>query len=1072
MYDETEYGRESLWSHDMAQYQGPALYVYNNAVFTTEDWNGIQEIARSRKRDDPLKVGRFGIGFNSVYHITDVPSIFSGDQIGMLDPHQTLFGPHESGQCWNLKMDIKEITEHTDQFAPYIGLFGSSEKTIKDGSFPGTLFRFPLRVRPSQLSGNIYNKEKVLELFESFKADADTVLLFLKSVQEVSLHARESDGTERMLFRVTASEDPERKLERPSSLKTLGLAIDSYSNGVLGGKVTCATYQVNIETQDETAKETQSTTWLVCNGVGGRGMCGDLDTLADDLKFIPAIGIALPLTPVDDDEGASSGFSGRAFCFLPLPLGEESTTGLPVHVSGFFGLTDNRRSIKWREVDQWRDPAALWNELLVVTVIPRAYFTLVMEVIKRIQTKEDQDFPLSAQGSYRAWPDPSRVRAHWKPILEPLFQDLIQQPVIYSLSGDWITVDQAVFSELDDGEDSTEAVISYLQSSGMRVAKVPAAVDAVLAAYPPTLGKVAKVTPALVRHVLRKTRHKGSSQEKLLLLEFVLSDGCYSDLIGLELLPLQNDTFVAFSSSVNEKDAVYIASDEYPRSLYPGLEGRFILESIKPTVMNSLKEAAKSRGRPCIQVQELTPERSARLIKEILTTTWPSRDFSVQWNPGNQEKKHPSISWLKMTWKHLYIYFADDLSIFEDMPLIPQAPLEDGMDSVELLRLRTPSPIIFMDEEEAPVPEGLPDVMKKLGGIVMKKLDLCLQHPLLKNYIHPSSPSALLQMMDRSTSQRVVNQISSLSSKQKVALRGFLAGLSEITEKEKRILQELAIFEKIGPCTEKGTPIFIALKGAKALHHSAKLPSDVRLSINIIDSSDEAAIRLIKILNVEQESPYKYNGTLFRLPFRTEQEASVSEISSIYYNTTDIYSLVDEFSICGHRLILFTQHVGSMVLKYLKYEEPNPAAAQDVVTMNKSVWSSKATYGPLSILKAAAKVMKKVANTNRVPADVPKSGCIIRIVVEEFHNVFRRIVDLQSPLFRGSDEDPSSYFEMAAKGAQNKRLTDEMPQKAVDLTNWLICSCMDVTEALKFSLSESGRRLGLVPCGAKESTKK
>lgn len=39
-------------------------------MFTTEDWNGIQEIARSRKREDPLKVGRFGIGFNSVYHIT------------------------------------------------------------------------------------------------------------------------------------------------------------------------------------------------------------------------------------------------------------------------------------------------------------------------------------------------------------------------------------------------------------------------------------------------------------------------------------------------------------------------------------------------------------------------------------------------------------------------------------------------------------------------------------------------------------------------------------------------------------------------------------------------------------------------------------------------------------------------------------------------------------------------------------------------------------------------------------------------------------------------------------------
>ncbi|KTG42094.1 hypothetical protein cypCar_00018900 [Cyprinus carpio] len=566
MYDETEYGVESLWSHDMAQYQGTALYVYNDAVFTTEDWNGIQEIARSRKREDPLKVGRFGIGFNSVYHITDVPSIFSGDQIAMLDPHQVLFGVHESGQCWNLKSDIKEITELNDQFAPYFGLLGSSEKTIKDGNFPGTLFRFPLRMKPSQLSSNIYNKEKVLELFESFKVDADTVLLFLKSVQKVSLHVRESDGTERMLFQVTASDSEEDKMERPNSLKTLGQAIDSYSNGVLSSSVTCATYQLYIEVRDETAKETQKTTWLVCNGVGGRGMCGELDSLADDLKFIPTIGIALPLTLIDEDKGATCSFSGRAFCFLPLPLGEESMTGLPVHVSGFFGLTDNRRSIKWREVDQWRDPAALWNELLIVTVIPRAYFTLIVETIRRIQTKKDQDFPLSPKGIYGAWPDPNRIRARWKPILEPLFNDLLQQPVIYSLNGSWVQMDETIFSDLDSSMDTTETVIKYLQSSGMMLAQVPEYIDAVLTMFVTKPGSLRRVTPSFVRQTLRKCRHRGSSNEKLLLLEFILSDSCYNDLIGLELLPLQDETFAVFSSSVNDKDAMYIASEEFPRT--------------------------------------------------------------------------------------------------------------------------------------------------------------------------------------------------------------------------------------------------------------------------------------------------------------------------------------------------------------------------------------------------------------------------------------------------------------------------------------------------------------------------
>lgn len=192
LYDETHYGVESLFSKDMAQYQGPALYVYNNAVFTPEDWHGIQEIARSRKKDDPLKVGRFGIGFNSVYHITDVPSIFSGDQIGMLDPHQVLFGRHESGQCWNIKEDSKEISELEDQFAPFINIFGSTKETFQEGHFPGTFFRFPLRVQPSLLSSNLYNKEKVLELYESFRADADTVLLFFEECpKSISSHKRD-----------------------------------------------------------------------------------------------------------------------------------------------------------------------------------------------------------------------------------------------------------------------------------------------------------------------------------------------------------------------------------------------------------------------------------------------------------------------------------------------------------------------------------------------------------------------------------------------------------------------------------------------------------------------------------------------------------------------------------------------------------------------------------------------------------------------------------------------------------------------------------------------------------------
>ena len=50
--------------------QGPALYSYNDALFTEEDWRGIQLLGQSVKQKDPMKVGKFGLGFKSVFHLT------------------------------------------------------------------------------------------------------------------------------------------------------------------------------------------------------------------------------------------------------------------------------------------------------------------------------------------------------------------------------------------------------------------------------------------------------------------------------------------------------------------------------------------------------------------------------------------------------------------------------------------------------------------------------------------------------------------------------------------------------------------------------------------------------------------------------------------------------------------------------------------------------------------------------------------------------------------------------------------------------------------------------------------
>ena len=71
LFDKSSYGTSKLHqAEDTRKYQGPALYAYNDAMFTTKDWKGIRMLDDSVKVDDPMKVGRFGLGFKSVFRLT------------------------------------------------------------------------------------------------------------------------------------------------------------------------------------------------------------------------------------------------------------------------------------------------------------------------------------------------------------------------------------------------------------------------------------------------------------------------------------------------------------------------------------------------------------------------------------------------------------------------------------------------------------------------------------------------------------------------------------------------------------------------------------------------------------------------------------------------------------------------------------------------------------------------------------------------------------------------------------------------------------------------------------------
>ena len=70
LLDTRTHRNDGLLNKRLAAFQGPALYAYNDAMFRDGDWDNLMRVDQSKKEDEVLKVGRFGLGFVSVYHMT------------------------------------------------------------------------------------------------------------------------------------------------------------------------------------------------------------------------------------------------------------------------------------------------------------------------------------------------------------------------------------------------------------------------------------------------------------------------------------------------------------------------------------------------------------------------------------------------------------------------------------------------------------------------------------------------------------------------------------------------------------------------------------------------------------------------------------------------------------------------------------------------------------------------------------------------------------------------------------------------------------------------------------------
>ena len=490
LYDErtNEDAKTCLIDEGMKGCQGPALWVYNDATFKDEDFVNITKLNEATKAHDTAKIGRFGLGFNAVYNLTDVPMFVSRNYLAIFDPHTSFLGKairniRRPGMKINLNKDVKRRKKFKNQLKPFYGIFGCDLRLEKqDNSFDGTLFRFPLRTKDQASASEIkklwYNQEQMRELLQMFLHGAENVLLFTQNVLSVGIYhlpnTESQDPQPTLMFQVTKSASHAgilRELsftftlpstafkltpEEMSFLQQCNFLQASSKSKMLahGKKVDPKKFPKSSMIVDVECRLTKSgsdffhdgfhsekATWLIVSSMGN-GQA--LKFANDDPCLLPSAGAAVQLLPTESNTFCPSpvaktfdglDLKGTIFCYLPLPI----HSGLPVHINGAFALASNRRHLQMKLEDDKSCYGVEWNNVLLLDSVTSALLDL-LEDMKGIAPKD---------GSYKfhcLWPKTSEVHRNCFPLVLSFYTQLSRGGYCLFSNGEhWADITQVIF---------------------------------------------------------------------------------------------------------------------------------------------------------------------------------------------------------------------------------------------------------------------------------------------------------------------------------------------------------------------------------------------------------------------------------------------------------------------------------------------------------------------------------------------------------------------------------------------------------------------------------------------------
>ncbi|CAH9144035.1 unnamed protein product [Cuscuta epithymum] len=756
LLDKTQYGASSVLSPEMADWQGPALYCFNDSVFSPQDLYAISRVGQESKLEKPFSIGRFGLGFNSVYHFTDIPTFVSGENVVMFDPHAcNLPGISPSHPGLRIKFVGRRIFEQfPDQFSPFLH-FGCDLQN----PFQGTLFRFPLRnataALRSQIKKEAYEPDDVLDLFASFARVVSETSLFLKNVTNISIFVKERANSEMQLIHSVQKQyicEPEG--ENDSFHHVFGLISKNQTNMDNAQLLNHLCRSLDTKFQSKCQKillsekgplEVRSYLWLVSECLGNIRSRSYLERFGEMNKCVPWACIATRLHSVDvAKEGLGSDNSpegtavitsdmldgslasaeairsaeGRAFCFLPLPV----FTGLPVHVNAYFELSSNRRDIWFgNDMAGGGKKRSEWNRFLLEDIAAPAYGHLIEKVGSEVGPC-DLFFNLwPMMVGFEPWA--SMVLKFYNYISEGNLRVLHTR----ARGGHWVSTKQAIFPDFSFSKASE--LVEALSDACLPIVSVPKAIVDNFLQIQPSLHFL---TPQLLRTLLvRKQREFRDRTAKILTLEYCLLDlqspFQSESFYGLPLLPLSNGLFTRLEK-IGSSEPIYIANGDGYDLLKDSLPHQLIDVNISAGLYGKLCEIAQSEN---FNVTFLTCSLLEKLFIRLLPAEW-KQTKQVTWVPGSGG--HPNLEWVKLLWNYLNCH-CDDLSLLCNWPILP-------IENSYLMQLAENSNVIM----DGGWSENMLSLLLRVGCFVLMR-DLPIEHPQLTLYVQPPTASGVLNVL-------------------------------------------------------------------------------------------------------------------------------------------------------------------------------------------------------------------------------------------------------------------------------------------------------------------------------------